>query len=114
MNLAYFGIDSGLLAEVVGGVLIFSLVIERLFSVIFEWRVLHSRIDNKGIKEPVVLVATFLIIYFYGFDALAILFQHDEASLVGYLLTTGIIAGVCKGWTRLFRDVLGWKSRAVD
>jgi hypothetical protein len=113
MEPAYFGIDSEVALEVIGGIIVFSVVIERLFSVLFEWRVILRVIRDKGIKEPVILVTTFGAVYYYGFDALAILFQHDEASIVGYVLTTGIIAGVCKGWTKLFRDKLGWQSRAA-
>ncbi len=58
------------------------------------------------------LIVSFLVIYAYKFDAMAIIFNEEKNSLIGYLLTAGVIAGGSKGSIKLFRDFLGWKSAA--
>ena len=73
-----------------------------------------NSIKDKGLKEPVALIVSFLVIYIYQFDAMAIIFSKEKNSFVGYLLTAGIIAGGSKGSIKLFREFLGWKSAAQD
>jgi hypothetical protein len=112
MDPLLFGIKGDVVAEVLGAIVLLSLIIERFFAPIFEWRVVLSKIADKGVKEPVVLLASFLVVYFYEFDAMAVIFTQEQTSFVGYLITAGVVAGGSKGSIALFRDFLGWKSTA--
>jgi hypothetical protein len=112
MDPLLFGMSADVVGEVLGTIVVLSLLIERALSPILEWRPVLEKIDSKGIKEPVAILASLLVVYFYKFDALAILFKEEHQSWLGYIVTAGIIAGGSKGSIKLFRDFLGWKSEA--
>lgn len=112
MDPLLFGVSGEVIAEVLGTIVVLAMIVERSFAPIFEWRVVLDKIQDKGIKEPVVLIASIAIVYLYKFDAMAVIFSQEKPSMVGYLITAGVIAGGSKGSVKLFRDVLGWKSTA--
>lgn len=112
MDPLLFGIKGDVVAEVLGTIVLLSLFIERALSPVFEWRPVLNKIKNKGIKEPIALVVSFLVVYLYKFDAMAVIFSQEANSFVGYLITTGVVAGGSKGSIKLFRDWLDWKSTA--
>lgn len=107
-----FGIKGDVVAEVLGTIVLLSLFVERALAPLFEWRIVLSKIKDKGVKEPVAFVVSFLVVYLYKFDALAVVFSQETNSLVGYLITTAVVAGGSKGSVKLFRDYFGWKSTA--
>lgn len=112
MDPLMFGMNSDVVLEVLGTIVLLSLLIERFLSPFFEWRHILTKIKNKGYKEPIAFAVSFVVIYAYQFDALAIIFSEEKNSIMGYLITAGIIAGGSKGSIKLFRDFLGWKSVA--
>lgn len=112
MDPLLFGMKGEVVAEVLGTIVVLSLFIERFFAPIFEWRIVLDKIRDKGVKEPVVLIASFLVVYLYKFDAMAVIFTQEKPTLAGYLITAGVVAGGSKGSIALFRDFLGWKSTA--
>lgn len=112
MDPLLFGMHSDVVIEVLGTIVLLSLLIERFLSQFFEWRVVINKIQKKGFKEPIAFVASFFVIYSYEFDAMAVIFSQEKVSIVGYLITAGIVAGGSKGSIKLFRDYLGWKSSA--
>ena len=62
-----------------GTIVLLSLMVERFLSPLFEWRPVLNKIKEKGLKEPVAILVSFLVVYIYQFDALAIIFK-DEAN----------------------------------
>src|SRR3989337_2747209 len=112
MDPLLFGVKGDVVANVLGMIVLLSLVVERALSPFFEWRVILERTKEKGVKEPIALVVSFLVVYYYKFDALAVVFSQDKSSLIGYLITAAVVAGGSKGSIKLFRDFLGWKSTA--
>jgi len=112
MDPLLFGIKGDVVTEVLGTLVLLSIIIERALSPIFEWRVVIDRIKGKSLKEPIVIVVALLVVYAYHFDALAIIFSQEKNTLWGYLITAGIISGGSKGSIKLFRDFLNWKSSA--
>ena len=112
MDPLLFGVNEDVVVEVLSMIILLALIIERALSVLFEWRPLLEKLDNKGVKEPVVLVVSFAIVVIYKFDALAILFTNESNSYFGYFVTAAVIAGGSKGAIKLFRDWMGWKSQA--
>ena len=114
MDPLLFGIDAEIVGEVLGTVVLISLLVERFLSTIFEWRAVMEKIKGRNIKEPIAFGVSLLVIYFYQFDAMAIIFKEPQNSWLGYALTAGFIAGGSKGSMKLFRDYLGWKSSAQE
>ena len=107
-----FGMNGDVVVEVLGTIVLLSLLIERFLSPFFEWRIVLDKIKEKGLKEPIAFALSFFIIYTYEFDAMAIIFTQDKNSIIGFLITAGVVAGGSKGAVKLFRDYLGWKSVA--
>lgn len=112
MDPLMFGMNGDVVAEVLGTIVLLSLLIERFLSPFFEWRLVLDKIKDRGYKEPIAFFVSLFISYSYEFDALAIIFSQEKNSMIGYLITAGIIAGGSKGSIKLFRDFLGWKSSA--
>ena len=113
MDPLLFGIHGDVVAEVLGTLVVLSLFVERALAPLFEWRVFLARAKDKGWKEPIALAAAVLVVYVYGFDALAVTFSRESNSALGYVITAAIVAGGSKGSIKLFRDVLGWGSTAA-
>ena len=117
MDPLQFGIHGDVVAEVLGTIVLLSLFVERALAPLFEWRVFIERFHDNGVKEPIAIIASFLVVYLYGFDALAIVFSEEGNSPVGYIITAGVVAGGSKGSIKLFKDWLGFRSstqKAVD
>ena len=112
MDPLLFGIKGDVVAEVLGTIVLLSLFVERALAPLFEWRVVLNKIKDKGVKEPVALGVSLLVVYIYKFDALAAIFSQESNSYVGYLITAAVVAGGSKGSVKLFRDYFGWKSSA--
>jgi hypothetical protein len=112
MDPLLFGMSADVVGEVLGTIVVLSLLVERFLAPFFEWRVILSKIQSKGIKEPIAFLVSLAVAYAYKFDAMAILFKEEKTSWLGFVLTAGIIAGGSKGSIKLFRDYLGWKSGA--
>ena len=112
MDPLLLGIKEYVVVEVLAMIILLALFIERALSVVFEWRPLLEKLDNKGVKEPIALVVSFAVVVSYKFDALAILFTNESNTYFGYIVTAAVIAGGSKGAIKLFRDWMGWKSQA--
>jgi hypothetical protein len=112
MDPLLFGIKGDVVAEVLGTIVLLSLFIERALAPLFEWRIVLDKIKDKGVKEPIAFGVSLLAIYFYKFDAMAVLFSQESSSWIGYALTAAVVAGGSKGSIKLFRDWMGWKSTA--
>ena len=114
MDPLLFGIHADVVAEVIGTIIVLSLFIERGLAPLFEWRLFIQRTKDKGWKEPIALILSFLVVSFVRFDALAVIFSREANSALGYVITAGVVAGGSKGSIKLFRDFLGWKSSAQE
>lgn len=120
MEPSLFHIDYGRLTEVLITIVIFSFLIERALSVIFESRLFIDRTTEndgttkrKGIKELIALLASISFCFAWDFDAITILLQSDDHMTVGGTIITGaIIAGGSKASMGLFKDVMGFMSSA--
>lgn len=108
-----FRIDWEVLAEVLTTVVVLSFFVERALSLLFEHRWFVKRLNEKGLKEPISFIVSFLTVRYWEFDSLSILLHREEASLWGYALTAAIVAGGSKASIKLFHDLLDVKSSAV-
>lgn len=112
MDPLLFGIKGDVVAEVLGVIVLLSIIVERALSWIFEWKPVLEKIKGKSVKEPIAFIVSLLVVYYYGFDGLAIIFSQEHSTIIGYFITAGVVAGGSKGSIKLFRDFLNWKSSA--
>ncbi len=113
MDPALFRIDWEVLAELLMTITVLAFFIERALSLVFEHRLFVAKLDKKGVKEPIAFVISLIVVRYWKFDALGILMHADRASIWGYLITAGIVAGGSKASIKLFQDLMKVKSSAV-
>ncbi len=53
-----------------------------------------------------------LACWYWEFDAISMIFLKEKVTLLGMIITGGVVAGGSKGAIKLFRDVMGFKSTA--
>ena len=113
MDPALFRIDWDVLAELLATVIVLSFFLERALSLVFEHRFYVARFHEKGLKTPIALVFSLLVVVSWEFDVLSILFKNEENAFIGYLITAAIIAGGSKASIKLFHDILDVKSNVL-
>lgn len=136
-----FHLDWDRTFEALVGIVVFSFIIERALSIIFESRWYIEKIKGvdlekaaelkaaadkknetikikstkgKGLKELIALVVSVVACIYWQFDAVSIIFLRPENTYPGFIISGAIIAGGSKGSIKLFRGVMGFKSSAQD
>lgn len=69
---------------------------------------------HTPVKEIVAFVLAAGVCIAWDFDALSIILLSEHTSLAGAVLTGAVVAGGSKASIRLFHDLLGVKSRAMQ
>lgn len=113
MDPLQFAIHSDVITEALATIVVIAMILERSLAPLFEWSTfMEFHKKYRGLKEPIAIVISISVTTFYGFDSVAIILSQDQNSLLGYIITGGVIAGGSKGSIKLFRDWMGWKSNA--
>lgn len=112
MDPLLFGINSDVVFEALSAIVLLALIIERGLSIVFGHRLYVDYLAESGWKEPIAFLVSWGVVAHIGFDAIAIIFSKEENSLIGYLVTAGVIAGGSKGSIALFATWLDWRSSA--
>jgi len=107
-----FHLDWERVGEVLVGVVILAFLVERALSVLFESRFFINRFKEKSLKELIAFVVAVLACWYWDFDAVSMIFLKEKVTLLGMVITGGVVAGGSKGAIKLFRDVMGFKSTA--
>jgi hypothetical protein len=107
-----FHIDWERTFEVLGAIVVLSFIVERALAPLFEHRAFIRRFERRGVKEPVAFLVALAVCIYWEFDAMSMIVLRERVSLAGEVLTAAVIAGGSKGAVKLFREVLGFKSRA--
>ncbi len=107
-----FHLDWARTLEVLAAVVVLSFVLERGLAILFEHRLFIAKADKKGLKEPIAFVVAALVCVMWDFDAVSMIFLTEKTTVLGEVVTAGIVAGGSKGSIRLFRDVLKIRSNA--
>lgn len=107
-----FHLDWQRTVEVLAAIVVLSFVVERALALLFEHRAFVRAFDRRGVKEPIAFLVALGACLYWDFDAVSMIILQEKTSLAGAVLTAGVIAGGSKGAIKLFRDVLGFKSRA--
>ncbi|MCH8905370.1 MAG: hypothetical protein IIA45_15835 [Bacteroidetes bacterium] len=109
-----FHVDLERLFEVLVAIVLLSFVVERFLSVFFESHAfIKATKDKKGIKEFIALALSITVCFYWEIDVLTIAFaSNDEMTIAGKILSGGLVAGGSKASIKLFRDLMGFASRA--
>jgi hypothetical protein len=81
-----------------------SVIIERGLATIFGWKYYEKLLGGRGLKVPITVAVSFLIAQQVPVDLVALLFD-GEASLLGQVLTAGLLAGGSKRIAETFGDL---------
>ena len=136
-----FHLDLELTLEVLLGIVLLSLFIERALSLIFESRPFINRTEDgqtviklknlkpedeaakkylnqkkkSGLKELISFSVSLIICWLINFDAITIIFASSEKTRIyGLIITALIIAGGSKGSLKLFTDAFGAMSSYAE
>jgi hypothetical protein len=134
-----FHLDYDKVFEALITVVFLSLFIERVLSILFEWRPFIYRTESgpvvaklkglkegdsgydkiikqkkaSGLKEIISLAVSILVCWYWDFDALTVIFvTSDHMQIWGYILTGFVVAGGSKGSIQLFKNWMGIMSSA--
>ena len=100
------------LFEVLATVIVTSFFLERTLALVFEHRLFIAHFTNRGVKEPLAFAGALLVCRAWDFDAVSMTILAERTSLLGQVLTAGVVAGGSKVSVRLFHDVFKTMSTA--
>lgn len=107
-----FHLDWERVGEVLVGIVILAFLVERALAVLFESRFFINRFKEKSLKELIAFVVAVIACWYWDFDAVSMIFLKEKVTLLGMVITGGVVAGGSKGSIRLFRDIMKFKSTA--
>lgn len=107
-----FHLDWDRLCELLGALVVLSLLVERALAPIFEHRAYLARFGQRGVKEFIAAGLSLAICIGWDFDAVSVILLREKTTFFGKLITALVLAGGSKGSIRLFRDILGFQSTA--
>ncbi len=107
-----FHLDWERVGEVLVAIVILAFLLERALAVLFESRFFIKRWKEKSLKELIAFVVAVLACWYWDFDAVSMIFLKEKVTILGMIVTGGIVAGGSKGSIKLFRGVMGFKSTA--
>ena len=81
-----------------------SVIIERGLATLFGWKYYAKLLGGKGLKVPIAVGVSFLIANQAPVDLVAMLFD-GEASVLGQVLTAGLLSGGRKKVAEPFGDI---------
>ena len=81
-----------------------SVIVERGLATVFGWKYYEKLLGGKGLKVPIAFGVSFLIANQVPVDLIALLF-NGEASLLGQVLTAGLLSGGSKKVAETFGDI---------
>ena len=100
--------DFGLILENVASVfallIALSVIIERGLATVFGWKYYTKLLGGKGLKVPIAFGVSFLIANQVPVDLVALLFNGDT-SVLGQVLTAGLLSGGSKKVAETFGDI---------
>jgi hypothetical protein len=81
-----------------------SVIIERGLATLFGWKYYAKLLGGRGLKVPIAVVVSFIIANQVPVDLVAMLF-NGEASVLGQVLTAGLLSGGSKKVAETFGDI---------
>lgn len=109
-----FHLDWERTLEAMTAIVVLSFVLERALAMIFDNYYFIKRFRETPAKEIIAFGVALLVCMYWDFDAISVMILKETTTFPGKLITAGVIAGGSKGSVKLFRDVLGVKSIALQ
>ena len=81
-----------------------SVIIERGLATVFGWKYYEKLLGGRGLKVPIAIGVSFLVANQVPVDLVAILF-NGETSILGQVLTAGLLSGGSKKIAETFGDI---------
>ena len=81
-----------------------SVIVEWGLATVFEWKYYTKLLGGKGLKVPIAFGVSFLIANQVPVDLVALLF-NGETSVLGQVLTAGLLSGGSKKIAETFGDI---------
>ncbi len=81
-----------------------SVIIERGLATVFGWKYYQKLLGGRGLKVPIAIGVSFLVANQVPVDLVAILF-NGESSILGQVLTAGLLSGGSKKVAETFGDI---------
>ena len=100
--------------EVLGQVLLLSILLERAFSVLFESHYYITKLASWRIKEFIAFGASLYVCHFWQLDLISVITAKEAPNIGGIVITAAVMTGFTKASTKLFRDVLAFRSQAYN
>lgn len=91
---------------------LFSIIVERALSVLFQSRVYIEHLHKEGMKETIALAVSIAVCATWKLDAIGMILLTETTTVPGYILTGALVAGGAKGSVKLFEDWLNLQSSA--
>lgn len=114
MDPNFFHLDWERTGEVLVALVVMAFLLERALALLFESRFFIKRFSEKSLKELIAFGVAVLVCWYWKFDAISTIFLTEQTTMLGMVITGGIVAGGSKGSIKLFRDVMGFKSTAQN
>lgn len=115
-----FVLNWATLFEVLALIIVLSFLVERMLALVFEtqWYVLldgKRKEQGKGShKATIAFIVSVIVCILWQVDIMAVLMTNNQVSIIGNILTGGVVAGGSKASIKLFHDVLGVKSKTYQ
>lgn len=109
-----FNVDGERLMQVLFMIVVLSFIVERALSILFESRFFIRKFEKRSLKELIAFITSATICWYWNFDAISILIVQEKTTVYGAIITGAVIAGGSKGSVKLFKELLGVKSKAAQ
>lgn len=113
MNPSDFTMNFAQVFEALLAIVVLSFLLERALALLYEWKPFMKRLGTKPIKTPMAFGLALMVAMKWDFDAIGAVFSASDPTILGTIITAGVIAGGSKASLKLFHDVMGVKSQAV-
>ncbi len=107
-----FRLDWQRLAEVLAAVVVMAFLVERALSLLFGNEHYIRRLEDKHLKEVIAFAVSVAVCWYWDFDAVSMIFLKDQTTLLGFIVTGGVVAGGSKASVKLFREIMGFQTEA--
>ncbi len=129
-----FHLDWARVAEVLVAITVLAFFLERALAVLFESRFFLQVVQGRRpetdaqespksgpvrggvgtfpIQELIAFAVAAAVCMIWKFDAISMIFLKEQTTVLGAVVTGGVVAGGSKASVKLFRDVMGIKSTA--
>lgn len=115
-----FAVNWPVLLEALSVLVVLAMLVERALAQLFDshwFLAIELERSDRGLgsfKPLIAFVVSAAICALWNFDVVTILLGNQVDTLLGAILTGGVVAGGSKGAMKLFQDVLGWRSRKAE